>query len=97
MWPHTRTAHFRLPAVQAHVRLLGGCATHEGRSHLIVARVIDAQSKLATARALAPETAISTLGGPLDLGCSRAAANVDLEKRPELPANEPRGVPRSKG
>ena len=35
---------------------------------LIVARVIDAQSKLATARALAPETAVSTLGRVLELG-----------------------------
>ena len=35
---------------------------------LIVARVIDAQSKLATARALAPESAVSTLGQVLGLG-----------------------------
>ena len=35
---------------------------------LVVARVIDAQSKLATARALAPETAVSTLGEVLGLG-----------------------------
>ena len=35
---------------------------------LIVARVIDAQSKLATARALAPESAVSTLGEMLGLG-----------------------------
>ena len=35
---------------------------------LLVARVIDAQSKLATARALTPETAVSTLGEMLDLG-----------------------------
>ena len=35
---------------------------------LIVARVIDAQSKLATARALAPESAVSTLGEALGLG-----------------------------
>ena len=35
---------------------------------LIVARVIDAQSKLATARALAPESAVSTLGEVLGLG-----------------------------
>ena len=35
---------------------------------LLVARVIDAQSKLATARALTPESAVSTLGQMLDLG-----------------------------
>ena len=35
---------------------------------LIVDRVIDAQSKLATARALAPESSVSTLGQALDLG-----------------------------
>ena len=35
---------------------------------LIVARVIDAQSKLATARALTPESAVSTLGDLLNLG-----------------------------
>ena len=35
---------------------------------LIVARVIDPQSKLATARGLAPETAVSTLGEVLGLG-----------------------------
>ena len=35
---------------------------------LIVDRVIDAQSKLATARALAPESSVSTLGQMLDLG-----------------------------
>ena len=35
---------------------------------LIVDRVIDAQSKLATARALAPESSVSTLGQTLDLG-----------------------------
>ena len=35
---------------------------------LIVARVIDAQSKLATARALAPESPVSTLGEALGLG-----------------------------
>ena len=35
---------------------------------LIVARVIDARSKLATARALAPESAVSTLGEALGLG-----------------------------
>ena len=35
---------------------------------LIVARVIDAQSKLATARALAPESAVSSLGEVLGLG-----------------------------
>ena len=35
---------------------------------LLVARVIDAQSKLATARALNPESAVSTLGEMLDLG-----------------------------
>ena len=35
---------------------------------LVVARVIDAQSKLATARALAPESAVSTLGEALGLG-----------------------------
>ena len=35
---------------------------------LIVARVIDARSKLATARALNPETAVSTLGEVLRLG-----------------------------
>ena len=35
---------------------------------LIVARVIDAQSKLATARALAPDSAVSTLGEVLGLG-----------------------------
>ena len=35
---------------------------------LLVARVIDAQSKLATARALTPESAVSTLGEMLDLG-----------------------------
>ena len=35
---------------------------------LIVARVIDARSKLATARALAPESAVSTLGEMLGLG-----------------------------
>ena len=35
---------------------------------LIVARVIDAQSKLATARGLAPESAVSTLGETLGLG-----------------------------
>ena len=34
---------------------------------LLVARVIDAQSKLATARALNPESAVSTLGEMLDL------------------------------
>ena len=35
---------------------------------LIVARVIDPRSKLATARALNPETAVSTLGATLQLG-----------------------------
>ena len=35
---------------------------------MIVARVIDARSKLATARALSPETAVSSLGQLLDLG-----------------------------
>ena len=35
---------------------------------LVVARIIDAQSKLATARALAPESAVSTLGELLELG-----------------------------
>ncbi len=35
---------------------------------LVVARVIDAHSKLATARALAPESAVSTLGEVLGLG-----------------------------
>ena len=35
---------------------------------MIVARVIDARSKLATARALTPESAVSTLGQLLDLG-----------------------------
>ena len=35
---------------------------------LLVARVIDAQSKLAIARSLTPETAVSTLGQMLDLG-----------------------------
>ena len=35
---------------------------------MIVARVIDARSKLATARALNPESAVSTLGQLLDLG-----------------------------
>ena len=35
---------------------------------LVVARVIDAQSKLATARALTPESAVSTLGVALGLG-----------------------------
>ena len=35
---------------------------------LIAARVIDPQSKLATARALAPESAVSTLGEMLGLG-----------------------------
>ena len=35
---------------------------------LLVARVLDAQSKLATARALTPESAISTLGELLGLG-----------------------------
>ena len=35
---------------------------------LVVARVIDAQSKLATARALTPESAVSTLGEVLGLG-----------------------------
>ena len=35
---------------------------------LIVARVIDARSKLATTRALAPESAVSTLGEMLGLG-----------------------------
>ena len=37
---------------------------------LVVARVIDARSKLATARALAPESAVSTLGELLGLGDS---------------------------
>ena len=35
---------------------------------MIVARVVDARSKLATARALNPESAVSTLGQLLDLG-----------------------------
>ena len=35
---------------------------------MIVARVIDARSKLATARALNPESAVSTLGQVLELG-----------------------------
>ena len=35
---------------------------------MIVARVIDARSKLATARALTPESAVSTLGQMLALG-----------------------------
>ena len=35
---------------------------------LVVARVIDAQSKLATARGLAPDSAVSTLGEMLGLG-----------------------------
>ena len=34
---------------------------------MITARVIDARSKLATARALHPESAVSTLGHLLDL------------------------------
>ena len=35
---------------------------------LVAARVIDPQSKLATARALAPESAVSTLGAVLGIG-----------------------------
>ncbi len=35
---------------------------------MITARVIDAQSKLATARALSPPSAVSTLGESLRLG-----------------------------
>lgn len=35
---------------------------------MIVARVIDARSKLATARSLTTQTAVSSLGQSLDLG-----------------------------
>ena len=46
----------------------GGSRVRDLVMALIVARVIDAQSKLATARALTPESAVSTLGEALGLG-----------------------------
>ena len=68
--------HGHVAAVLATVRKLGLpalLARSPGRVRdlvlaLLVARVIDAQSKLATARALNPESAVSTLGEMLDLG-----------------------------
>ena len=68
--------HGHVAAVLATVRKLGLpalLARSPGRYRdlvlaLLVARVIDAQSKLATARALTPESAVSTLGQMLDLG-----------------------------
>ena len=68
--------HGHVAAVLATVRKLGLAALLDrspGRLRdlvlaLLVARVIDAQSKLATARALTPESAVSTLGQMLDLG-----------------------------
>ena len=68
--------HGHVAAVLATVRKLGLAALlarSPGRLRdlviaLLVARVIDAQSKLATARALTPETAVSTLGEMLNLG-----------------------------
>ena len=68
--------HGHVAAVLATVRKLGLptlLARSPGRLRdlvlaLLVARVIDAQSKLATARSLTPETAVSTLGQMLDLG-----------------------------
>ncbi len=68
--------HGHVAAVLATVRKLGLpalLARSPGRCRdlvlaLLVARVIDAQSKLATARALTPESAVSTLGQMLDLG-----------------------------
>ena len=68
--------HGHVAAVLATVRKLGLptlLARSTGRLRdlvlaLLVARVIDAQSKLATARALTPESAVSTLGQMLDLG-----------------------------
>ena len=68
--------HGHVAAVLATVRKLGLAAIlvrSPGRLRdlvlaLLVARVIDAQSKLATARALTPESAVSTLGQMLDLG-----------------------------
>ena len=68
--------HGHVLAVLSSLRQLGLhtlLARQAGRARdlvtaLIVARVIDAQSKLATARALAPETAVSTLGEVLGLG-----------------------------
>ena len=68
--------HGHVAAVLATVRKLGLAALlarSPGRLRdlvlaLLVARVIDAQSKLATARALTPECAVSTLGQMLDLG-----------------------------
>ena len=68
--------HGHVAAVLATVRKLGLpalLARSPGRHRdlvlaLLVARVIDAQSKLATARALTPESAVSTLGEMLDLG-----------------------------
>ena len=68
--------HGHVAAVLATVRKLGLpalLARSPGRRRdlvlaLLVARVIDAQSKLATARALTPESAVSTLGEMLDLG-----------------------------
>ena len=68
--------HGHVAAVLATVRKLGLpalLARSPGRHRdlvlaLLVARVIDAQSKLATARALTPESAVSTLGQMLDLG-----------------------------
>ena len=67
--------HGHVAAVLATVRKLGLpalLARSPGRVRdlvlaLLVARVIDAQSKLATARALNPESAVSTLGEMLDL------------------------------
>ena len=68
--------HGHVAAVLATVRKLGLpalLARSPGRHRdlvlaLLVARVIDAQSKLATARALTPESAVSTLGEMLNLG-----------------------------
>ena len=68
--------HGHVAAVLATVRKLGLpalLARSPGRLRdlvlaLLVARVIDAQSKLATARALTPESAVSTLGEMLVLG-----------------------------
>ena len=64
--PHRRRA--RHPRVGLHTLIARNASrVRDLVLALIVARVIDAQSKLATARALAPESAVSTLGEVLGL------------------------------
>ena len=60
---------------------------------LLVGRVIDAQSKLATARALTPESAVATLGEMLDLGTVDPKADLQLRTPPALRRYVPRDLP----